>query len=461
MEAPGATERAVGITQWAMPPADHADRLTLVVRQRHAAKVDLQRASLLPAIFESLQRVAGYQLDWTDPVVAEWDKIDGFNSGWAFAPTTGMGPDYVVSHEMGHWYGVAGGQPHPGNAPWLVEGFVTFLGNQARNLVVGRPRWHDLLLGNEVHPRQATWRLGGWNDPPLGLGEGEVGAEFGGQAAYTQAGYDKAYAFWQVLAATTSYDDITKVIVANKGKIVKTDDVLTALARVSGKDLSRLRAGWLERGAYSGVSPAHAKDTDDDGLPDYQELPWGLDPESADTDKDGVSDYHELASGADPRRAGTPAPGRWHFDGLPGDFLACGGTAVTNGGGGNAVGTWRQLAVRRRGQVLEGAAWMAQDAAQDTRYKAYTLIVHDPASGRRLKVDFIGAFVGPQWLGTAPGPALDATAFHARLSSEGLEFILPAGLFPPGTRTSWQVRRGGDLGAGWQDTAMEVEVVMP
>ncbi|HID27576.1 MAG TPA: hypothetical protein EYP22_07145, partial [Methanosarcinales archaeon] len=52
-----------------------------------------------------------------------------------------------------------------------------------------------------------------------------------------------------------------------------------------------------------------AKDSDNDGLSDKQELQLGTDPNSADSDKDGLPDKLELDKGLNPRLADSDGDG--------------------------------------------------------------------------------------------------------------------------------------------------------
>ncbi|MDP3996574.1 MAG: hypothetical protein Q8P86_02680 [bacterium] len=47
-----------------------------------------------------------------------------------------------------------------------------------------------------------------------------------------------------------------------------------------------------------------SKDSDNDGLKDWEEELWGTDPFNPDTDKDGTSDFDEVRDGRDPTKAG-------------------------------------------------------------------------------------------------------------------------------------------------------------
>lgn len=54
--------------------------------------------------------------------------------------------------------------------------------------------------------------------------------------------------------------------------------------------------------------PPRARDSDDDGLPDDDEIARGTDPHNADTDGDGYSDGVEVLAGTDPRSAASFIP---------------------------------------------------------------------------------------------------------------------------------------------------------
>lgn len=58
------------------------------------------------------------------------------------------------------------------------------------------------------------------------------------------------------------------------------------------------------------VAVAKEKDSDQDGLPDSQEISYGMDPFKADTDGDGVNDWEEMSKyGTNPRAADTDGDG--------------------------------------------------------------------------------------------------------------------------------------------------------
>jgi hypothetical protein len=58
--------------------------------------------------------------------------------------------------------------------------------------------------------------------------------------------------------------------------------------------------------AAYGLDPATSGlDADGDGLSDLEELLWGSDPTNADSDADGYTDYEEFRAGADPRNASS------------------------------------------------------------------------------------------------------------------------------------------------------------
>jgi thiol-disulfide isomerase/thioredoxin len=70
--------------------------------------------------------------------------------------------------------------------------------------------------------------------------------------------------------------------------------------------MSRQLVVWLALGTAGCFG---AKDSDEDGLTDNEEIELGLDPESADTDGDGLNDGDEITNGADPLKPDTDGDG--------------------------------------------------------------------------------------------------------------------------------------------------------
>ena len=64
------------------------------------------------------------------------------------------------------------------------------------------------------------------------------------------------------------------------------------------------------------VSDNIQKDSDNDGLPDWEETLWKTNPNKPDTDNDGTSDGNEVAARRDPLKPNTAKPGE-----IPNDFL--------------------------------------------------------------------------------------------------------------------------------------------
>jgi hypothetical protein len=64
-------------------------------------------------------------------------------------------------------------------------------------------------------------------------------------------------------------------------------------------------AGAVQSAAYTFSRPPALQDADGDGVPDFVEISYGMDPEGgSDTDGDGYSDREEIAAGTNPNDAG-------------------------------------------------------------------------------------------------------------------------------------------------------------
>jgi hypothetical protein len=72
----------------------------------------------------------------------------------------------------------------------------------------------------------------------------------------------------------------------------------------------------------SAANKANNKDTDSDGLPDWQEILYGTDPKKADTDGDGTNDANEIKSGRDPLKENTAPIGQEFDDKITPEIIA-------------------------------------------------------------------------------------------------------------------------------------------
>ncbi len=74
--------------------------------------------------------------------------------------------------------------------------------------------------------------------------------------------------------------------------------------------------------ASNATSSINEKDSDNDGLPDWEEALYGTNPNNPDTDGDGTPDGEEIKEGRDPLKANTAKVGQEPNDKIPPEIIA-------------------------------------------------------------------------------------------------------------------------------------------
>lgn len=417
----------------------------------------------LALLFQEVEKAAGRPFDKYDVVVTAffdprrccWSGVhsgDDLMGFLVFTSASKLVPHQDTAHEMGHAYGCAGGFCDYKQHRWLWEGFASFLGFWAWNLVEGRPAWSFNLRWTHPFRFPEPWRAGGINDPPLGMHRDRVGRPYAtrdGVGVWDRAAYSKGYALLALLAERVGLRHITATIRANAGKDVTSTGFIAELERRSGKALKQLLPGWVLPGAYRGLDFSSARDSDGDGLADFQEIARGLDPQHHDTDRDGQTDYEELAAGSDPRdRASRIANKPWRLDGFPGDFPAGAlkgavtvkDRAITGVASKGNKPSWRRLRLGLlAGNPGDDLAGVAQHPPVPGKLPAmvdgyhFLRVILTGHGRKRLKASWKdGALIELLWLDGHKGPPLPRERFQGACSPHGCEFRLPADVFPPG-----------------------------
>jgi len=457
-----------GATATATVTAKNTGQRFTILAAAHLKLPPMKKMARLALLFHEIEKAAGRPFDQYDVVVTAffdprrccWSGVYSADDRMGFLVFTSapkLVPHQHTAHEMGHAYGCAGGFCDYKQHRWLWEGFASFLGFWGWNLVEGRPAWaFDLRWTHPFHFPE-RWRPGGINDPPLALHRDRVGSPYAakdGVGVWDRAAYSKGYTLLALLAEIVGLRHITGTIRANAGKKVTSTGFIAELERRSGKALRHLLPGWVLPGAYRGLDFSSARDSDGDGLADFQETVRGLDPRHHDTDRDGQTDYEELAAHTDPRdRLSRIERKPWRIDGFPGDFPASAlKDAVTVTGRASKDGAitgvaskvnkpaWRRLRLGLlAGNPGDDLAGVAQHPPVPGKLPAlvdgyhFLRVILTGPGRKRLKASWKdGALIELLWLDGHKGPPLPRERFQGACSPHGCEFRLAADVFPPG-----------------------------
>ncbi|MEE8435810.1 MAG: hypothetical protein V3S64_13585 [bacterium] len=474
------------VLQWPRPgfsggPA--AGQRFTILAAAHLKLPPMKEMARLAQLFREIEKAAGRPFDQYDVVVTAffdprrccWSGVysgDDRMGFVAFTSAAKLAPHQDTAHEMGHAYGCAGGFCDYRQHRWLWEGFASFLGFWGWNLVEGRPAWAFDLRWTHPFRFPGRWQAGGINDPPLALHRDRVGSPYAAKDAvgvWDRAAYSKGYALLALLAAKVGLRHVTDTIRANAGKKVTSTGFIAELERRSGKALEHLLPGWVVPGAYRGLDFSSARDSDGDGLADFQELARGLDPRHHDTDRDGQTDYEELAANTDPHdRRSRIANKPWRIDGFPGDFpegALKAAITVKRAASTGKKPIWRRLRLGLlAGNPVVDLAGVAQHFAPSGRLPAVVdgfhflrIILAGPGK-KRLKASWKdGALNELAWLDGHKGPPLPRKRFQAACSRHGCEFRLAADVFPPGLLTA-EISRLRLKNGAWSDITIRGSV---
>lgn len=282
--------------QWSLEGRSSSlKRFTTLWPSGMANVAPLEKVGTLAGLLPYVEAIAGGAIDPASAIfLARAVSMPGgtYHGRWIQMHPSHMLAFTTSAHEMAHAYGKGGSPERDAGDHWLVEGLAEYIGYHAFARYLGYPVW---LAPAELWVPDY--------DPPLS--ERDEDAPEGSDLNFKD--YTKGRIFLDVLATATSPEDVRAVIQANRRAKAKVtgEGFVAALEAQSGKDLAWVRPGWLVPGAYTRWTPKDARDSDQDGLLNFQEMAWGTDPQLGDTDGDGATDYKERVAGTDGKNAAS------------------------------------------------------------------------------------------------------------------------------------------------------------
>jgi len=402
-----------------------------------------------------------------DPVIAiVSDRVqccwNAAGLGWAFINENNLKANsHVLAHELAHNLGCALGNCYDrDNFAWLWEGYASYLGQRALNMYLGAPVWNFDVAVTPPYGFPPKWKEGGYYDPPLGLSLNSVPKKYGGRQAGEMSAYYKGYTLFQIFSEKYNHMAIQNMV---KWSIAQTEQSgeyyflrLSRFAGMSPEELNSFKPGWFTEGAYNTFKTSDAKDSDGDGLVDFQEKIWNTNIKKRDTDGDGISDYEERVYGSDPtdknswvdvlyklkkkerpyfaNRPGASGKSdtfqEWVFDGNPVDFPDQNSFEVS---GKNSI---MRMKLQANGEYIVGALWHPN---LDSGATLTRLVVRDGDNN-----EFVGTYrwdeiVDHIYKGSRY-PDISKENFRVRCTVKGCEFIVKRSVFSSGSVSkNWQI----------------------
>ena len=231
----------------------------------------------------------------------------------------------IPYHELTHYWFPAT------NICWLYEGIVSFLSYEMIDS-------GDLILTDDeadsILPYWGFYNVDYYDsDDPL-ITDFRNSGSYVQQSFYYQKSFKVQYILFKELGASGYQSFIRQLY--SQAPLADENDVITLLNSIKVIDWNSFLTGWVFSGAYTTIAYDDFDDIDFDGLLSVDEIYLGTQKDNPDSDNDLIPDGEELELGLDPTVSNSSAYVETYgpfVDGLLGDWSYISNASLTDSSG--------------------------------------------------------------------------------------------------------------------------------